>query len=245
MSTNQSLIQIGEVEAVVLYKPVKNLHLNVLPPAGKVRVTAPQNMNDDAIRIFLATRIAWIKKMQAKFQVQERQTPREYVSGETHYFFGNKYRLDIIELDTKPKITLVGKTKLLFSIKPKTNTLKREQIMQEWYRKELNRFLEKAIVKWENKIGVKTNTWGIRRMKTRWGTCNHKKNNIWLNLELAKKPENCIEYVVVHELLHLIEEKHSNKFFALMEKYLPKWQSEKEELNRFILSHENWNNKNY
>jgi len=242
MSINQSLLKVGGIEAVVLYKPVKNLHLNVLPPAGKVRVTAPQNMNDEAIRTFLATRISWIKKMQAKFKGQERQTPREYVSGETHYYFGKQYRLEVTENDGVPCISFKGKSKIVLSIKTKTSTLKREEIMQEWYRQELRNFLEEAIAKWEARIGVKVSSWGIRRMKTRWGTCNHKKKSIWLNLELAKKPVSCIEYVVVHELLHLIEKKHSDKFIALIKKYLPKWKSEKEELNRMILSHEKWNN---
>lgn len=242
MSTNQSLLQVGGVEAVVLYKPVKNLHLNVLPPVGKVRVTAPQNMNDDAIRTFLATRISWIKKMQAKFKGQERQTPREYVSGETYYFFGKKYRLEVSESDEPPHVEIKGKTKIILSIRPKANVSKREEIMQDWYRNELRTFLEKAIDKWEKKIGVKTDSWGIRRMKTRWGSCNHKKRSIWLNLELAKKSESCIEYVVLHELLHLIERKHNEKFTALLSKYMPKWKSEKEELNMFILSHEEWRN---
>ncbi len=240
MSTNQSLIKVGGIEAVVLYKPVKNLHLNVLPPAGKVRVTAPQNMNDDAIRIFLATRISWIKKMQANFKGQERQTPREYVGGETHYIFGNKYKLEIVEIEGTPSVSIKGKSKILLSIRPKTDILKREQIMQDWYRIELREVLNKSVAKWESKIGVKVNDWGIRRMKTRWGTCNHKQKTIWFNLELSKKPLSCTEYVIVHELLHLIEEKHSEKFVKLLAQYLPKWKSEKEELNSAILSYEEW-----
>lgn len=242
MSTNQSLVKVGGIEAVVLYKPVKNLHLNVLPPVGKVRVAAPQNMNDDAIRTFLATRISWIKKMQANFKGQERQTPREYVSGETHYLFGNKYKLEVAKIERLSSVSIKGKSKILLYIKHKTDVLKREQIMQDWYRVELRNVLDKSVVKWENKIGVKISDWGIRRMKTRWGTCNHKQKNIWFNLELAKKPLSCIEYVIVHELLHLIEEKHSEKFVKLLTQYLPKWQNEKEELNRLILAHEEWNN---
>jgi len=242
MSINQSSLQVGGIEVVVLYKPVKNLHLNVLPPDGRVRVTAPQNMNDDAIRTFLATRISWIKTMQAKFKGQERQTPREYVSGETYYFFGKKYKLEVIERDAKPNIEIKGKTTIFLEVRPKTILLKREEIMQQWYRDQLHQFLEKVIDKWEKKISIKASGWSIRRMKTRWGTCNHKKKNILFNLELAKKPENCIEYVVLHELLHLIEEKHSKKFTALLDKYMPKWESEKEELNRLILSYEEWRN---
>tara|TARA_Y100000031_G_C8208797_1_gene379909 strand:+ start:481 stop:1209 length:729 start_codon:yes stop_codon:yes gene_type:complete len=242
MSTNESLLKVGGIEAVILRKTVKNLHLNVLPPAGKVRVTAPPDMGDDAIRTFLATRLGWIKKQQSKFRGQERQTPREYVSGETHYYFGKKYRLELVEENIKPFVKLKGKNKILLSVRPKSDILKREQIMQDWYRGELRTFLTDMINKWEKRIGVKAVKWGIRRMKTRWGTCNHKAKTIWLNLELVKKPESCIEYAVVHELIHLIEEKHSNKFMALMDKHLPKWKSEKEELNRLILAHENWLN---
>jgi len=222
MSTNQSLVKVGGIEAVVLYKPVKNLHLNILPPDGRVRVTAPLNMSDDAIRTFLATRITWIKKMQANFKGQERQSPREYVSGETHYLFGNKYKLEVVDSGVSPSVAIKGKSKIVLSIKPKTDVLKREQIMQDWYRVELRGVLNKSVAKWESKIGVKTSHLGIRRMKTRWGTCNHKQKNIWFNLELAKKPTSCIEYVIVHELLHLIEEKHSEKFIKLLTKYLPK-----------------------
>ncbi len=240
MSTNRSLLQVGGIEAVVLYKPVKNLHLNVLPPVGKVRVTAPKNMNDDAIRTFLATRIAWIKKMQAKFKGQERQTPREYVSGETHYFFGRKYRLEVVEEDKKPLVLIKGKNKIVLTVRPQAIVIKRKEIMQEWYRQKLREYLGKVVPLWESKIGVKVNQWGIKRMKTRWGTCNHKKKNIWINLELIKKPESCIQYVVLHELLHLIEEKHSEKFTALLDKNMPKWRSEKEELNRMALSYEKW-----
>jgi len=240
MSTNQSLLQVGGVEAIVLYKPVKNLHLNILPPTGRVRVTAPQNMNDDAIRTFLATRISWIKKMQSKFVRQERQTPREYASGESHYLFGSRYRLEIIEHDSRPKIEIKGKNKIVFYVKPETKTLKREKIMQEWYRDKLREYLDKTLPKWEKKIGTKAKFWGIRRMKTRWGTCNHKDKNVWFNLELAKIPEHCINYVIAHELIHLVEEKHSSRFTKLMDTYLPKWKNTKEELNQLILAHEDW-----
>lgn len=238
MSTNINLLKIGGIEAVVHHKPVKNLHLNVLPPSGKVRVTVPEGMKEDAVITFLATRISWIKRMQIKFKEQERQTIREYVSGETHFLMGRKYRLEVIQ-ESKNRIEIKGK-KIILSVKPGTEKLKREELFNEWYRKYLREYLEKMIPEWEKKIGVKAEYWGIRRMKTKWGTCNHSRKNIWLNLELAKKPENCIEYVIVHELLHLIEEKHSKKYFELLEKYFPKWKSTREELNRFMLAHEEW-----
>jgi len=240
MSTNICLLQISGIEVLVLRKSVKNLHLNVLPPVGKVRVTAPSYMKDDAIQTFLATRISWIKKQQAKFRAQEREAPREYVSGETHYFMGNKYRLDVITSNIKPKVEINGKKKLVLNVRPESTVSKREQVIQNWHREQLRILLCQTIPKWEKKIGVKVQDWGIKRMKTRWGTCNNKSNRIWFNLELAKKPEGCIEYVVVHELVHLIEKKHSDNFIALMNKHLPKWRSEKDELNRSVLSHEEW-----
>jgi len=241
MSTKQSLFKVGGIEAVVLHKRVKNLHLNVLPPVGKVRVSAPIGMGDDAIHTFLATRISWIKKQQAKFKGQERQTPREYVSGESHYFLGTRYRLEVVFTNEKPSVVIKNKKKVVLSVKPKSKLLKREQVVQDWYRNELKNILTLLLGKWQKKIGVKTNYWGIRRMKTRWGTCDEKTKRLWFNLELIKKPESCIQYVVVHELIHLIERKHNDKFVGLIDKYLPKWRSEKEDLNQFILAHEEWN----
>ena len=240
MSTNQSLFKVGGIEVIVLHKNVKNLHLNVLPPIGKVRVSAPTNMSDDAIRTFLATRISWIKKKQARFKGQERQTPRKYVSGESHYYLGKRYRLEVVSVNIRPDVAIEGKKKLVLSVKPKSKLLKREQVMQDWYRGELKNILNVLIEKWQKKIGVQANHWSIRRMKTRWGTCDKKTKRLWFNLELIKKPKSCIQYVVVHELLHLIERKHNDKFVSLMDKYLPKWRSEKDELNQLIISHEKW-----
>jgi len=240
MSTNSSLLQIGAMEVLVIRKPIKNLHLSVLPPDGKVRVSSPIRMNDNAIRTLIATRIPWIRKQKAKFAGQLRQTPREYVSGEDHYFFGQRYRLEILIKDEPPKVFLKGKNKIVLQVRPEATLEKREEVMLDWYRKELKNVSGELLKKWQNKIGVRANLWGIKKMKTRWGTCNQKTSHIWLNLELIKKPKNCIEYVVVHELLHLIEKKHNDRFVALLDQYLPKWHAEKEELNRFILSHESW-----
>lgn len=240
MSTNFCLLQISGIEVLVLRKSVKNLHLNVLPPVGKVRVTAPAYMKNDVIQTFLATRISWIKKQQAKFQAQERQAPREFVSGETHYYLGNKYRLEVITDNVKPKVEIKGKKKIVLNVRPESTVSKREQTIQNWYRERLRTLLCQTIPKWERKIGVKAQNWGIKRMKTRWGTCHNNVKRIWFNLELAKKPESCIEYVIVHELMHLVEKKHNSNFIALMDKHLPKWRSEREELNRSVLSHEAW-----
>lgn len=234
------MIKVGVIEALLVRKPIKNLHLAVLPPIGKVRVTAPIAMKDDAIRTLLATKLGWIKKQQAKFQWQERQTEREYVSGESHYFLGKRYRLDVLYEDKPPRVEIKGNSKIILHVRPHSSVAKREEVITEWYRAHLREIAHALIKKWQAKIGVQTKLWGIKRMKTRWGTCNQKAGRITLNLELVKKPISCIEYVTVHELVHFIEKKHDDRFVKLMTKHLPKWRSEKEELNRLILAHEEW-----
>lgn len=241
MSTS-SYLQLGSIEVLVVRKPVKNLHLSVLPPSGHVRVTSPENMKDDAIRTLIVTRLPWIKKQQGKFIGQERQTKRGYVSGESHYFFGKRYRLELICDEATPTVSLKGKNKIILQVRPKSPVGKRHEVMTEWYREQLHSVIDKMMVKWQKKIGVDAAHWGIKQMKTRWGTCNHKRARILINLELTKKPIACVEYVVVHELLHLKEKKHNEKFVALMTKYIPKWRSIKDELNSFMLSYEEWEN---
>jgi hypothetical protein len=233
-------MKIRGIEVLVLRKKIKNLHLNVLPPDGTVRVSAPLNMNDDAIHTFLATRLSWIKKQQAKFKGQERQSIREYLSGESHYFLGKRYRLEVKYVDSKLKVEIVNKKKIILKVKPGSDTNKREKVINEWYRKELKKILIPMLEKWQGKIGVEASFWGIRQMKTRWGTCNEKTKRVWFNLELIKKPESCIEYIVVHELVHLLERTHNDRFVQFMDKHLPKWRSERDELNRLILAYEEW-----
>src|SRR5438094_4073453 len=200
MNTNSCMLQVGSIEALVIRKPIKNLHLSVLPPLGKVRVSAPLYMKDDAIRTLLATRLGWIKKQKARFEAQERQTPRQYISGESHYVLGRRYRFEVVYEDKPAHVELKGKNKIILRVRPKSALAKREEVVMEWYRKELRPIADELLVKWQEKIGMQANAWGIKRMKTRWGTCNQKAGRIWLNLELAKKPIACIEYVVVHEL---------------------------------------------
>jgi predicted metal-dependent hydrolase len=243
MSTNSSLLQIGTVAVSVVRKPIKNLHLSVLPPDGSVRVSSPLAMNDDAIRTLIATRIPWIRKQKAKFEGQERQTKREYVSGESHYFLGKRYRLEVVYENSSPRASLKGKNKIILRARPESTLGRREQILLDWYRSELRNISKELLEAWQKRIGVGVESWGIKRMKTRWGTCNQRAGRIWLNSELAKKPVACIEYVVVHELVHLIEKKHNDRFIGLMSRHLPKWRSSKEELNRSMLSHETWGSR--
>jgi predicted metal-dependent hydrolase len=228
------------MEVLVVRKPIKNLHLAVLPPNGIVRVSSPMHLKDDAIRSLIATRIPWIRKQRTKFEGQERQTPREYVSGESHYLLGEAHRLEVVWEDRPAGVRLVGKKRIILQVRPNSPLAKREEVLMEWYRDELRGIVDGLLRSWQDRIGVAVERWGIKRMKTRWGTCNQKARRIWLNLELAKKPMACIEYVVVHELVHLIEKQHNDRFVALMTKHLPKWRSCKEELNRFMLAHEEW-----
>jgi predicted metal-dependent hydrolase len=228
------------MEVMVVRKPIKNLHLAVLPPDGRIRVSSPVDLKDDAIRSLIATRIPWIRKQMTKFQAQERQTPREYVSGESHYVLGKAHRLEVVWEDRPAGVRLAGK-RMILQARPNSSVARREEVMMAWYRNELRGIVDGLLRTWQDRIGVATEGWGIKRMKTRWGTCNQKARRIWLNLELVKKPMVCIEYVVVHELVHLLEKKHNDRFVALMTQHLPKWRSCKEELNRFVLAHEEWN----
>lgn len=242
MTTSSSTMLISGLEVLVVRKPVKNLHLSVLPPNGKVRVTSPEAMKDAAIRAMIATRLPWIHKQQMKFAEQEREPIREYVSGESHYLFGKRYTLERVEIESVPKVRKKSTARLQLRVRPGANPKKCEDVMRKWYRAELNPVVNKYVEKWQDKIGAEPKQVRIRYMKTKWGTCNKDKGNIWFNLELAKKPNSAIEYVVVHELVHMIEPSHNDRFIELMDKHLPKWRSERTKLNRFILSYEKWNN---
>lgn len=240
MNTRTSFLQIGNIQVLVVRKPIKNLHLSILPPDGKVRVSSPLRLKEDAIRTLIATRIPWIRKHQATMRAQERESPREYVAGESHYLFGRRYRLDVEVKNSQPLVYLKGKSRIVMHTRPEASARSREHLLKEWYRSELRPVAGDLLDQWSRRIGVEPVSWDIKRMKTRWGTCHQEASRIWLNLELAKKPIGCIEYVVVHELVHLIERKHNERFMDLMTGYLPKWRSAKEELNRLMLSHEKW-----
>jgi len=239
MNTNSNLLQIGDIKVTVFRKPIKNLHLSVLPPDGKVRISAPLHINDEVLKLFLASKISWIRRQKEKFISQERQMPREYISGEDHYFLGRRYRLDVIYKNETPKVTIKGK-KIILQVRPYSDVKKREEVLLKWYKNQLRIVAEGIFKKWQKKIGVGSFSWYVRRMKTRWGTCNYNARRIWLNLELIKKPVAYTEYIIVHELIHLIEKKHNQNFIYLMDKYLPNWRLLKENLNRSMLSYERW-----
>jgi predicted metal-dependent hydrolase len=176
--------------------------------------------------------LGWIKRQQSKFVVQERQSPREFVSGESHYFQGSHYLLNVIYQPGTPQVILRNKKYIDLIVRPGSTTAQREQVLENWYRQQLKEMIPPLIAKWEEIIGVKVNEWGVKQMKTKWGTCNIRAKRIWLNLALIKKPEHCLEYVVVHELVHLLERLHNDKFTGYMSKFMPQWRLYKEELNR-------------
>lgn len=221
-------------------KDIKNIHLGVYPPDGKIRASIPLKTSDETLRLFLISKTSWIKKQQEKFLQQERQSKREYVSGESHYLFGNRYRLNVIHTDELPKIKIHKKTYLNLYVKPNSSFQQKEKLFERFYRLELEKIIPKLLKKWGKKVGVDVNQVKIRKMKTKWGTCDAKKKQILLNLEMAKKPLHCLDYVFVHELVHMIERNHTEIFIELLESAYPKWKKSKQELNQGILSYSVW-----
>lgn len=238
--TEKYHISIRGVSVEVVRKDIKHFYIGVHPPNGSVRVSAPLHFDEDAIRMAVITRFAWIRQKQAEFAKQERQSEREFVTGESHYFAGRRYRLDVIEQDCPPKVWLPNNTKIALSVRPGSDRVKREAVMQRWYRQHLRAKVPPLLEKWEPKLGVSVNEVRIKRMKTLWGSCNIGAKRIWLNLELAKKSSSCLMYVLVHEMVHLLERDHNDRFRELMNRFLPQWRTYRDELNRAPLAHEDW-----
>ena len=232
-------IKLGDIAIDVVMKDIKNIHLSVHPPAGKVRISAPNRMTIDNIRVFAISKLGWIKKQQQKLQEQERESPREYLDRESHYLWGKRYLLQIVEKDALPFAKLKH-NKIVLRVRPGANEGQKQVVLSEWYREELKIILPGIVAKWEPLIGVKVEKFFVQRMKTKWGSCNYRSRNIRLNTELAKKPQECLEYVVVHEMVHLLEPSHNSRFIALLEQFMPSWKNQREELNRSPLGHEEW-----
>ncbi len=233
-------ITVSNFKIDVVRKDIKNIHLGVYPPAGRVRIAAPHKVNDDTIRLFIISKIGWIKRNRQKFERQERLPEREYLNRESHYFQGHRYLLNIIETDAQPKVIIKNKRHINLFIRPGASIAKRHEILTEWYRAELKKQVPLIIEKWEKRLDVKVNDWQVRHMKTRWGSCNIEKKRIWVNLELAKKPEKCLEYIIVHEMVHFMERHHNDRFLYFLDKYLPNWAQLKKELNKLPASHAEW-----
>ncbi len=234
-----SQIKLGDIPVDVVLKDIKNVHLSVHPPTGRVRISAPRRMNLDTIRIFAISKLDWIKQQQARLREQERETPRDYVDRESHNVWGKRYLLSVVESDQPPSIELKHR-RMILRVRPRTDKGKRQALVEDWYRKQLKKAVPPLLAQWQPLLGVKVERFFVQRMKTKWGSCNHKACTIRLNTELAKKPPECLEYIVVHELVHLLEPTHNARFVGLMEHFMPKWQFHRDQLNRFPVSHEDW-----
>ncbi|MBS1641227.1 MAG: M48 family metallopeptidase [Bacteroidetes bacterium] len=223
-------IRVANFDIDVMYKEIKNVHLSVYPPTGRVTISAPLHMTSELLKVYAISKIAWIKKQQKQLQSQEREPEKEFVNRETHYFKGKRYLLKLENTKGKSYAEIKHK-KLVCYTKPDKVKLDKLKAIDAFYRAFLNQTIPSFIQKWEKELGVKVAEYGIKKMKTKWGTCNPVAKRIWVNIELAKKPVHCLEYIVVHEMVHLLERKHNDKFTAHLNKHLPNWKAIKRELN--------------
>lgn len=229
-------MEILGIQVEIVKKKIKNMHLSVLPPEGRVRVSAPMNLSDKNISMFVRTKITWIKKQQEKFSNQPRQSERKFESGETLYVFGKQYYLQV-DYSNKRKSLILDGNKAILNLGKKTTIQQKENFVNEWYRSILKKEIEKYLPKWEAKTNLFSKSWQTKNMTTKWGTCNTITKKIWFNLQLAKKPIECLEYIILHELAHLKVKNHSKDFIAIMDKYMPYWRNTKKILNESKLEH--------
>ncbi len=234
-----SRIQLGDIDVEVTRKQIKNIHLSVYPPTGAVRVSAPERLSLETVRVFVLSKLSWIKKNQRKIREQPRETRREFVDRESHYAWGKRYLLGIEERDAPAGVRLEPE-RMILAVRPGTDWHRRQAIVDEWYRMLLREALPALIAKWEPIMGVRVRGYVIRKMKTRWGSCTPRTGRIRINTDLARKPPECLEYILVHEMAHLLEPSHNKRFVALMDQFMPKWRSHRDELNRLPVRHEEW-----
>jgi hypothetical protein len=232
-------VKLGDIAVDVALKDIHNVHLSVHPPNGRVSISAPLRMSLDAIRLFAISKLGWIKRQQRKLREQERMTPREYLDREGHYVWGRRYLLAVIENVQTPSVEL-SHSRMVLRVRPGTDQSRMESLVEGWYREQLKKAVPPLLAKWEPLIGVKVERLFVQRMKTKWGSCNLVSHSVRLNTELAKKPHECFEYIVVHEMAHLLEPTHNARFVSLMDRFLPKWQFYRDVLNRFPVRHELW-----
>lgn len=232
-------IEIGGIVLEVVKKDIKNVHLSVYPPSGKVRISAPLRMNTDTIRVYAISKLSWIKQQQKKLRAQEREAPREYLDRESHYVWGKRYLLKVVEQDVAPAVELKH-SRLLLRVRTGSGKEKKQTVLEEWYRQQIKETVPPLIAKWQPLMGAKVKRFFVQQMKTKWGSCNPGSGTIRLNTELAKKPGECLDYIVVHEMAHLLEPTHNQRFVALMDQFMPKWRFHREELNRLPVRHESW-----
>ncbi|MBA5871822.1 MAG: DUF45 domain-containing protein [Nitrospira sp. CR2.1] len=232
-------VQLGTIAVEVELKDIKNVHLSVYPPNGRVRIAAPARMSLDTIRVFAVSKLGWIKQQQKKLREQERETPREYLNRESHYLWGRRYFLTVREGDEAPSIGLQHR-RILLRVRPGTSEERKQELFEAWYREQLKDAVRPLLAKWQPLMRATVNRFFVQRMRTKWGSCNPTARHIRLNTELAKKPLECLEYIVVHELTHLLEPTHNSRFVSLMDRFIPKWPFYREMLNRLPVRHEYW-----
>ncbi len=234
-------ILLGDITIAMTRKDIKNVHLSVHPPSGRVTLVTPLATRPEVARAYAASKIGWIRVQQAKLLGQARETPRKFVERESHYLWGRRYLLSIVEKDVKPFVRLDHR-RITLTVRPGSSPSKREEIMQEWHRALLHAAVPPVIRKWEAKLAVEVAGYFLQRMKTKWGSCNSRQRNIRLNTELVKKPRDLLEYVILHELVHIIEPRHSERFISLMTEHYPAWREARAELNELPLASEVWMN---
>lgn len=233
-------ITVSGIRVQIERKDIKNLHLGVYPPNGRVRVATPLAVSNDAVRLAVVGKLGWIKRQQATFAEQPRQSAREMVNGESHYFLGRRYRLRVHEQTGKQFVAIHGVTYMDLYVNTGRHAVQREAVLARWYRQQLSTLLPALLASWQVTLGVQANHWGIKRMKTKWGSCNPTSKRLWFNLELAKKPVQCLEYIVAHELAHLLERHHTDRFRALLDQHMPEWRQHRDRLSQQPLAHEAW-----
>lgn len=232
VNTEPHCIEMGGIQVEIVRKAIKHLRLGVYPPSGRVCVSAPLYVNDAEVRSMVVSKLGWIRRHQARLAGQPQPLACEMVTGEEHYYQGQRYPLQVIEAQAPPKVVLNGNATLELYARPGADAVRRAAILDGWYRSQLQALLPDFIARWQPVIGVNVAAWSVRKMKTRWGSCNTRARRIWLNLALARKPLQCLEYVVVHEMVHLLEPNHNARFKALMDRFLPHWRKHRAELNR-------------
>lgn len=233
-------IQIGDVSILVNRKAVKNVHLSVHPPSGRVTLVAPAATRLEVARAYAISKLGWIREQQSKLHNQAREAPRRFVERESHYLWGRRHLLTINYRDTKPSVTLDHR-RITLTVRPGSDAKKRSEIMHEWHKSLLHQVVPSLIQEWESKLGVGVEQYFLQRMKTKWGSCNHKVGHIRLNTQLVTKPKDLLEYVIVHEMVHLIEPTHSERFLTILGKHYPTWREARAELNELPLAAEFWN----
>ncbi|QRI79252.1 MULTISPECIES: SprT family zinc-dependent metalloprotease [Rhodococcus] len=239
MSTTNAYLSVRGIDIDVVYKDIKHLHIGVYPPMGRVRVAAPTRLDDDQVRLAVIQRLSWIKRQRDKLRSAQRQTEREMVTGESHYIWGVRRRLTVIERPGRAHFEIDG-TRLVLYTPAGTSTNQRRAYLDRWYRTQLRQAIPDLITKWERELRVSVPQWTIRRMKTKWGSCNRETRHLWFNVELAKKHPDCLEYIVVHEMMHYFERHHDERFTVLMDRHLPDWRQCRDQLNEAPLGHEQW-----